>query len=80
MTTSGTTNANTANEGAGIYNFVYPSSNADVEVTLDSTTVSHNSASDTGGGVFECAAGVLNLTSSGRVVQNTPNNVVTQSC
>ncbi len=76
----GTTNANTSNEGAGIFNYVYPGSNADVETALYATTISHNTASDTGGGVFDCAGALLTGDGTGRVVQNTPNNVVTQTC
>lgn len=77
----GSTNANTSNEGAGVYNFVYPGSNADVELALNGgTTISHNAASDTGGGVFDCAGALLTGDGTGRVVQNTPNNTVTQDC
>jgi predicted outer membrane repeat protein len=77
----GTTNANRAQRGGGIYNFVYPGLGGDAHVTLaKGTTVSHNVALDTGGGVDTCAAGVLTLATGGRVVQNTPNNVHTEAC
>jgi hypothetical protein len=79
--TLGTMNANTANDGGAIYNFVYPGYHGLGQVTLQNgTTVSHNSASDTGGGVDTCAAGVLNLLTGGRVVMNAPNNVVSNPC
>jgi len=77
----GTANANTAQLGGGIYNFVYPGYHGNATVTLrDGTTVSHNIAFEDGGGVYTCAAGTLALPNGGRVVQNTPNNVVSAPC
>ncbi len=79
--TLGTANANTAYDGGAIYNFAYPGYHGDAHVTLQNgTTVSHNVAADTGGGVFTCAAGVVTLLTGGRVVMNTPNNVVGNVC
>jgi hypothetical protein len=77
----GTANANTGYEGGAIYNFVYPGYHGDGQVILQNgTTVSHNTAADSGGGVYTCAAGVVSLLTGGRVVMNTPNNVVSQAC
>jgi hypothetical protein len=76
-----TTNANTGYEGGGIFNFVYPGSNADVRATLtNGTTVAHNSAVDTGGGIFNCRGATLSLGTNSAVFQNAPNNIVTQPC
>jgi hypothetical protein len=75
----GTSNANRALLGGGIYEFLYPGLGGTASVSLvNGTTVAHNVASETGGGVLVCPGATLSL-GTGRVVMNTPDNVVNGS-
>lgn len=72
----GTSNANRAHLGAGIYEYLYPGLGGTTSVALvNGTTIAHNVASETGGGVLVCPGATMSL-GTGRVVMNTPNNVV----
>jgi predicted outer membrane repeat protein len=77
----GSNGANTAQEGGAIFNFVYPGYHGDAEIALQNgTTVEHNTAFQTGGGVYNCPLGVVSTDVGSRIILNTPNNLLNSSC
>jgi predicted outer membrane repeat protein len=77
----GSNGANTAQDGGAIFNFVYPGYHGDAEISLQNgTTVEHNSAFQTGGGVYNCSIGLVSTDVGSRIILNTPNNVVNDPC